>query len=167
MGASRPSSAPNLCCSLQVPDIKPQNNLAPQPSLAGCGSKAHPVGAQHGVLAKPETLPHWPTAPSCPCCPKLPVNSWHFQPLVIQTRNIAKPNLLGLDFLTPWLAAFCFGMGDGMVRTASASWRNKVIFPRREPRNSWHRCPQPWDGPGAAATEGPHKAFSRGTGLFV
>lgn len=125
------------------------------------------MGAQHGVLAKPETLPHWPRAPSCLCCPKLPVNSWHFQPLVIQTRNIAEPNLLGPDFLTPWLAAFCLGLGDGVVRTVSASWRNKAIFPRREPRNVWHRCPQPRDGPGAAATEAPHKASSRGTGLFV
>lgn len=102
LGGSLPNQlCPNLCCSLQVPDSKPRNNLAPQPSLAGRESKAHPVGAQHGVLAKPKTLPHWPGAPSCLCCPKLPVNSWHFQPLVIQTRNIAEPNLLGLDFLTP------------------------------------------------------------------
>lgn len=90
--ASQPGTAPSLCCSLLVPDAKPQNNSRPQPSgfeaLPGwMWVKSTSSGAQRGFLAQPKTLPNWPRTPSCPSLPRLPVNSWHFRPSVIQTRN--------------------------------------------------------------------------------
>lgn len=86
IGSSQPGPAPSLCCSLQAPDARPQNNSSPQPS-GWMRVNSTSSGAQRGVLAQPGTLPNWPGTPSCPSPPRLPINSWHFQPSAIQTRN--------------------------------------------------------------------------------
>lgn len=91
-GSRAGQEPPSLCGSLQDPDVKSQNNSAPRPS----GRKALPGWmwvrrASSGSTAwgpgPAQDPPKLARTPNCPGLPRLPVNSWHFRPLVIQTRN--------------------------------------------------------------------------------